>query len=107
MGQVAKTTSVECIESNKEQKYTKLHRGSKRSQIPENIGKTTFYWQEQGRHASNFQQVGFERGAQEREHAARDVVHAVLAQTTEMCGAEKNESSRQSSTANLDIKLRC
>ena len=55
------------------------------------IGKPTCYWQEQSRHALNFQQAGFERAAQEPEHAARDEVHAELAQATEMSTAEMQE----------------
>ena len=41
------------------EKYTTLHRGSDRSELPEYIG-----W-EQGRHTLNFQQAGLERAAEE------------------------------------------
>ena len=37
------------------------------------------YWREQGRHALNFQQAGFERAAQEHEQAARDEVDVARA----------------------------
>ena len=50
------------------------------------------YRQEQGRHALNFQQAGFERAAQEYEQAARAEVHVAVAQATEMSGAEMRES---------------
>ena len=49
------------------------------------------YWLEQGRHALNFKQAGIERAAQEHEQAARDKVHAALAQATEMSRAEMRE----------------
>ena len=46
------------------------------------------YVQEHGRQASNFQQAGFERAAQEYEHAGRDEVHVAVAQVIEMSRAE-------------------
>ena len=49
------------------------------------------YWQEQGRQALNFQQAGFETAAQGNEQAARDEVHAAMAQATEMSRAEMQE----------------
>ena len=49
------------------------------------------YWQEQGRHALNFQQAGLERAAQEYEHTARDEVHVAVAQATEIFRAEMRE----------------
>ena len=46
------------------------------------------YCREQGRHALNLQQAGFERAAQEYERAARDGVSVAVARATEMSGAE-------------------
>ena len=58
---------------------------------PNFLAEQHIYWQEQGRHALNFQQASFERAAQEYEQAARDEVHVALAQDTEMSGAEMRE----------------
>ena len=46
------------------------------------------HWQEQGRHAPNFRQAGFERAAQEHVQAAREEVHVAVAKTTYMSRAE-------------------
>ena len=50
------------------------------------------YWQEQGRHVLNLQQARFERATHDYEQAARDEVHAAVAQATERSGAEVRES---------------
>ena len=49
------------------------------------------YWQEQGRHALNFQQANFERAAQECEQTDRHEVHVAVAQATEMSRAAMRE----------------
>ena len=48
-------------------------------------------WQEQGGHALNFHQAGFEIAAQEYEPAPRGEVHVAVAQATESSTAEMRE----------------
>ena len=58
------------------------------------LAEQSVYRRGQGRNALNFPQAGFERAAQEDEQAAHDMVHAAVAQATEMSRAEMQELMR-------------
>ena len=47
------------------------------------------YWREQGRHPLNFQQAGFETGAQEHEQSARDEVDVTVARAVKKGALEQ------------------
>ena len=64
------------------------------------IGKPTCYWQEQSRHALNFQQAGFERAAQEPEQTARDEVHVAVLHKLPKCLERKCEKEWRLSKIN-------
>ena len=67
------------------------------------------YWRDQGRNDLNFQQVVFERAAQENEQAARDEVSVAVLWATEMSRAEmlaRIWCSRTTSRGILDFSSR-
>ena len=65
-----------------------VHITSQRKQTVTTLAELHVCWQEQFRHALNFQEAGFDRAAQEEEQTARDEVHVAVAQATEISWAE-------------------